>query len=431
MQNDVLERLYARRTFGIKPGLATQRALLAALGDPQEQFGCVHVAGTNGKGSVCAMLDAMIRAGGVRCGRYTSPHLVRFNERFVIDGEELADEVLAEIVDEVELAAGVVTDAGAQAPTFFECSTAIAFCAFARCGVALAVIETGLGGRLDATNVVNPLLSVITRIGLDHREWLGETLGEIAGEKAGIIKAGRPVVMGGMPDEAAEVVRARGQELGCRVVDATQVVGLAGGVGRGNGIRISGSDAEYGLVRPALAAAYQRENVVTAVAALEVLGDVLGVTWPEGSVKRGLSSVRWRGRFEVVCEEPPVVVDGAHNPDGALALRGSLKERFGKQPVGMVLGMCVEKDAAAFVHALKGVVRQAWCVDVANARNMGAGVCAELVRAEGIDGVVCDSVGGGLAAAKQWAVACEGVVVVCGSLFLVGKVLEACASSTR
>ncbi len=422
-KSDILERLYARRTFGIKPGLATQRALLDMLGNPQESFASVHVAGTNGKGSVCAMLDSMIRSAGIRCGRYTSPHLVDFNERFVIDGGPISDDELLEITAEVESAAARVEASGVQTPTFFECSTAIAFCAFSRRGVSLAVIETGLGGRLDATNVVTPLLSVITRIGLDHCEWLGDSLEEIAAEKGGIIKSGRSVVRGAMPDDAARVIDSIAMDLGCRVVDAAQSVSLTVRGGKG-GVAVSGSEQDYGIVHPSLAGAYQNENMATAVAAFEELGTLLGVTWPEGAVKKGLANVSWSGRFQVIESEPPVLLDGAHNADGARALRASIKSSFGKRKVGVVLGMCAEKDVSAFISELGGFVKHVWCVDIANPRNMGADLCAQHAKRAGLQAESIGSPKIAMDAAKEWASDCEGVIVVCGSLFLVGEFLS-------
>ena len=195
-----LERLYARRTFGIKPGLDSIRALLRELGDPQESFRVLHVAGTYGKGSVCAMLDSVLRAAGLRTGLYTSPHLVRLSERFRIGGAEISDDAFFSLLDEVEAAAARLVARGAPEPTFFETTTALCALWFARENVKLAVAEVGMGGRLDATNVFLPAVSVATRIGMDHMQYLGDTLEKIALEKAGIAKPGVPLVLGAMPD---------------------------------------------------------------------------------------------------------------------------------------------------------------------------------------------------------------------------------------
>ncbi len=419
----VIERLFARRRFGIKPGLETSRTLLERLGNPQEKFASVHVAGTNGKGSVCAMLDSMIRAAGIRSGRYTSPHLYRFNERFMIDGEIITDNELLEIAGIVERSADELSRSGLPYPTFFECSTAIAFCAFARSGVSVAVVETGLGGRLDATNLLHPMLSVITRIGRDHCEWLGDSLEAIAGEKAGIIKEGVPVVRGAMPEAAARVLDERAASLGCRMIDAERTVSLTVNRGRGS-VFVSGSDRDYGTVRPSLKGYYQCENLATAVTAFEVLGDIIGVEWPENAVTTGLETAVWHGRFQQISSSPVILLDGAHNRDGASALRRSIDAAFRGAPVALVLGMCVEKNVDDFLAEFRGVVQRIWCVDISNPRNMGAERCAEnAVRA----GMEAQSVGGvweAIRLGSEWAEEAGGVLVVCGSLFLVGEVLE-------
>ena len=194
-----LERLYARRTFGIKPGLDSIRALLRELGDPQKSFRVLHVAGTDGKGSVSTMLASVLRAAGLRAGLYTSPHLVRLSERFRVDGAEIPDDAFFALLDEVEAAAARLVARGAPEPTFFETTTALCALWFAREGVRLAVAEVGMGGRLDATNVFLPAVSVVTRIGMDHMQYLGDTIEAIAREKAGIAKPGVPLVLGAMP----------------------------------------------------------------------------------------------------------------------------------------------------------------------------------------------------------------------------------------
>ena len=266
-----LERLYARRTFGIKPGLDSIRALLRELGDPQESFRVLHVAGTDGKGSVCAMLDSVLRAAGLRTGLYTSPHLVRISERFRIGGAEIPDDAFFALLDEVEAAAARLVARGAPEPTFFETTTALCALWFAREGVKLAVAEVGMGGRLDATNVFLPAVSVITRIGMDHMQYLGDTLEKIALEKAGIAKPGVPLVLGAMPDEARAAILARAREVGAPAVFAPETVEVSRLRGdlAGQTLAVSSGAADYGRVKMRLAASYQVENSATAVAAAE------------------------------------------------------------------------------------------------------------------------------------------------------------------
>src|ERR1035437_2343900 len=216
--DDTLRRLYALRRFGLRPGLETMQAPLERPGHPERACVAIHIAGTHGKGSVASMLDAVLRAAGMRVGLYTSPHLVRFNERIRVNGVAIADDTLAALFAGLEPHLAAAAKAMGREATFFEVTTALAFRHFANARVPLVVLETGLGGRLDATNVVTPLAAVITRIGLDHMQYLGATLEAIAGEKAGIVKAGRPVVLGAMPEAARDVVAAAAQRVGARLV---------------------------------------------------------------------------------------------------------------------------------------------------------------------------------------------------------------------
>jgi len=211
---NALERLYKRQTFGIKPGLDVIRALLARLDNPERSYGVIHVAGTNGKGSVCAMIDSVLRATGCTVGLYTSPHLVSFNERFCVNGVQICDDDLFGLIEQIERISSEVADELKREPTFFECSTAMAFEYFRKKGVKLAVIEVGMGGRLDATNVVMPLVSVITRVSLEHMAYLGHDVVSIAFEKAGIIKPGKPVICGATDEKALDVMKQISKDYG-------------------------------------------------------------------------------------------------------------------------------------------------------------------------------------------------------------------------
>lgn len=418
-----LKKLYDLRTFGIKPGLDPIRGLLGGLGEPQHAFAAIHVAGTNGKGSVAAMLDAVLRAAGFRVGLYTSPHLVRFNERIRIGGVAITDEALADLFDTLEPVAATLAAQGIQA-TFFEFTTAMAFEHFRRERVQIAVVETGLGGRLDATNVVMPLVSVITRVGLDHMTYLGDTVEAIAGEKAGIVKEGRPVVCGAMPDAARDMVRRTALERHAPFVDA----GAAATVCRvsqslaGQKVSIGTENADYGTVTLRLLGRHQLENVATVIAALETIGDVGGLSILPEVVKKGLAATRWPGRLDVVSEQPPVILDGAHNPDAARVLAAALKELFKHRPVALVWGMCRDKDALGFSAELGGLVRVCWPVDLTTERSRTQAELGNIARSRGWEvrpAMLADA----LAQAEQWAQAQNGVVCIAGSLYLVGEVL--------
>lgn len=422
-----LQALFGRRQFGIKLGLDLEQALLEELGNPQRSYGIVHVAGTNGKGSVCAFLAAMLKARGFRVGMYSSPHLVRFNERFRVDGAAVEDDELPDLLNAVDAAAAAVQRQTGREATFFEYGTALAFEYFRRREVHLAVIETGLGGRLDATNVVTPLVSVITRIALDHAQYLGTTLEAIAAEKGGIIKPGRPVVCGAMPEEAGIVLRRIAKEQGCVCKDAPQSVscrvadeGIAVG---GLKLVVESQEMSYGTVTVPLLGLYQAENAATAVAAVETVYDVLGLEGDWDSVRRGLETVVWSGRCQILKTDPPVLLDGAHNPDAARALGETLRRLASRRPIGLIVGMCGDKDVAGFLRLLLPHAARCWTVPIEEPRSIDPAELARIASERGLP-VAVSTPAEALAAAQDWARAEDGLVCVAGSLFLVGQVLR-------
>lgn len=308
---DVRRFLLGLKRAGVVPGLERVRALLAELGNPHEQVPMVHIAGTNGKGSVAAMLDAMLRAAGWRVGLYTSPHLIRLGERIQVGREPVRNAELAASVEELRpvLERLVSRHGSAATPTYFEFMTALAFRHFARVGCDVAVIEAGMGGRLDATNVIIPEISVITSIGLDHMEFLGGTLEAIAVEKSGIIKPSRPVVLGRMPVGIEAVLRARA------AAHSAPVFSVADSFG----------DDPTRYPTTAAAGAYQRCNAATATLAARTLGTRWRIS--DAEIARGLSAVTWPGRWQrIECGGRLVVIDGAHNEEGARALDTNLAE---------------------------------------------------------------------------------------------------------
>ena len=377
-----LEELAARRRFGMKPGLDAIRGISAALGDPQKSFKAIHVAGTNGKGAVCAMLDAALRANGLRVGRYTSPHLVKINERFFLDGAPIGDDVLSAAAEKV---AKIAPDD----LTFFEALTAVAFLVYADAKVDCAVLETGLGGRLDATNVCVPELCVITRIGLDHCDWLGDTVEKIASEKAGIIKPHVPVVLGENLPEVRAVVEARAKEVGAPFFYAPDVA----------------SAADVPRDFP-LGGTFNRENAVTALAALKVLG--------KGDAS-GFADVVWPGRFQRV---ENFIIDGAHNPPAAHALAEALRELHLSEPLALIAGFCGDKDVGEVLSILAPFVKKGYAVRTNNPRSLSAEETAEKMRAAGIDAVAAPSLAAAISSASSAPRA-----LICGSLFLAGEAL--------
>ncbi len=426
-ENSRLSRIMSRRRFGMRPGLEAIRTVLAALGNPQDALRFIHVAGTNGKGATCALLDAVLRAAGYRVGRYTSPHLVTLNERFFLDGAPADDAALdaaaakvLDVVEELERTQGLEV-------TFFETLTAVAFVFYAAAKPDVVVLETGLGGRFDATNVVTTtLLAVITRIGLDHCDWLGTTHAAIAEEKAGILKAGRPVVCAAMPAAARAVVARVAAEKGCPFVAAEDEVSCAW--------RAPFMLAGYGArplppIRFALVGAYQRENAATALATLAALERHADFTIPEQAIMAGFEQVVWPGRCQRVEHAGVTIyVDGAHNPDGATALVGALRELGVERqgPVGLVAGYCGDKDVLGHLRIVKALAARAWATPIRNARSLAPEQTAAQMRVAGFAKVeACDDFPAALARALAWAKEARGTLVICGSLFLVAEALVA------
>ncbi len=385
---DALAWLYGTQVFGIKLGLDNTRRLLSAMGGPQDHLRFLHVAGTNGKGSTCAMLESVLRADGLRCGLYTSPHLVDFRERIRI-GEGLIGE------DDAAEGLGRLRNATAgwdHAPTFFELTTVLAAWWFAREGVDIVVWETGMGGRLDATNAVDPLVSVITPVGMDHEKWLGKTLPEIAGEKAGIIKPGVPVVSAPQPDPVRAVIESRA---------AAQDAPLTFVCEPWRGGRLG------------LAGAHQRWNAAVALAAL----DAAALAPDSASRAEGLASVAWPARFHRVGEH--MVIDGAHNPEAALALVEAWREVFGNRVARLVFGALQDKDIAGLLRLLRQIADEVWLVPVDSERGADPGDLRPAALDAGFTQVHSGSVVDALAAAR----AGDTPVLVAGSLFLAGEVL--------
>ena len=422
-----LEALYARHAGGIKLGLENVAALMEELGSPHQALAPIHVAGTNGKGSVCAMLDAVLRAhGGVTCGIYTSPHLIRFNERIRIDGVPISDADLLALLEEVDRADRIIAaKPGLRRSTFFEFTTAAALAWFQRMRARVPVVETGLGGRLDATNVVQPLLVILTAMARDHMEYLGTDLRGIAAEKAGIIKPGRPVICGLMRDEARRVVLDMARQRGAPVIDVRDVVSvkLIKESLDGQRVKVETASASYAPFTLPLLGRHQLENLAAAVAAGDYLND--SGTWllSEDRVRAGLEQVCWPGRLQVLQRDPPVVLDAAHNPAGAAVLAKALGRLLPGWPIGMVTGMASDKDAAGFMRRMAPHVARSWTVTLDNPRGLPSEEIQRLAEAAGLP---ADSapLPDALDRARDWAVAHDGAVLITGSIYLLGEVFE-------
>lgn len=429
-----LLRLYARQAHGIKPGLDSIRALLQRLGNPESGIAAVHVAGTNGKGSTCALIARGLQTLGLPIGLTTSPHLVRFNERFQINGLPISDDELQRHLDLVESTALDLEHSSSIIPTFFECAIAIAFLHFKEHGVRIAVVETGLGGRLDATNILTPLVSVITRIALDHMQYLGNSLPEIASEKAGILKPGRPAVIAAMPEEAFQTIALAAQRIGSPIIhvpDAVSVRRTRGSL-EGQAFSISSASCDYGTLKTPLAASYQSENIATAIATLELLRDRIGLPLPDNAIPTALREVSWPGRMQCVQHNPTIVLDGAHNPDGATALVHALHDaKIPKNSIALICGFCADKDIDGFFRILAPWVRRAWSVPIPNPRSLSPQDAATKASRFRIPISPASSLSDALSSAIPYASSENIPLFLCGSLFLVGQALPLFSTPTR
>jgi dihydrofolate synthase / folylpolyglutamate synthase len=401
--------LFSLERFGMKFGLANIAALCAALGDPQRTFKAIHIAGTNGKGSVTAMVDAALRAAGHRSARFTSPHLVRLEERFVIGGEEVSPGALDRSAARVRRAALDLVESGGLEclPTFFECTTAIAFDLFRDAGVEIAVLEVGLGGRLDSTNIVSPIATAIVSIDFDHQAQLGDTIASIAAEKAGIAKPGVPMVCGRVSPEALAVIAGICAERGAPLIRAGDDPELA---------------ARVDAIPLSLPGAHQRENALVALRLLETIDAdaAQGVPIDAAARRQGLSTASWPGRLETIdhggCR---VLLDAAHNPAGARALADYLRA-IAPGGVRLVFGAMKDKAVTDMLAALVPVVRTIVCTTAPGARAMPSDELAAIAKSLGM---VVQTVTDPFQAVEEGC-QCDRLVVVAGSIFLIGPVRE-------
>ena len=402
-----VEFLFSLERFGMKFGLANITTLCAALGHPQDAFPSIIVAGTNGKGSVTAMVDAALRAAGHRSARYTSPHLQRLEERFVIDGREVAPETLDAAAARIQAAVEDLVASGGLAalPTFFECTTAVAFELFREARVDVAVLEVGLGGRLDSTNVVSPVAAAIVSIDFDHEEQLGHTLASIAAEKAGVIKPGIPVVCGPLPAEALDVIAGICERQRARLIRTDADPALA---------------ARAAAMPIALAGEHQQANAAVAVRLLEAIDHEVapGLRVGADAIRAGIATVAWPGRLETVTRgDCRILLDAAHNPAGTRALASYLRQAA-PGGVTLVFGAMRDKAVREMLTALAPATAAIVCTTAQGARAMPAGELAALAGSLGLRAAaIADPV-------EAVTRACEDgrPVVVAGSIFLVGPV---------
>jgi dihydrofolate synthase/folylpolyglutamate synthase len=372
--------LNARHPHVMLPGLSRMTDLVDLLGSPQRAYPSIHITGTNGKTSTARMIDALLRAHDLRTGLYTSPHLEAYVERIAIDGAPIDPERLAEVWDEIAPLVGLVDERHEERMTFFEVGTALAFAAFADTPVDVGVIEVGLGGTWDSTNVIDAGVAVITPISLDHTELLGDSVAEIAGEKAGIIHAGATAVVGGQQPEALEVLLARCEAVGARaVVEGRDLAVLDRRLAVGGQlVTLATRAATYEDILLPLFGEHQAHNAVLALAAVEAfLG---GRPLDAEVVREGFAAATSPGRLEIVRTSPTVILDGAHNPAGAAALAAGLRESFDLGRLVVVVGMLADKDAVGFLEQLAPIVDHLVATEPASPRALPAEDLADIAR---------------------------------------------------
>ena len=428
---DPFEYLLSLEKFGIKFGLANIETLTSALGHPQKTFKSILVAGTNGKGSVTAMVDCALGKSGLRVGRYTSPHLVHLEERFAIDGAPVRTEVLSRMIEDVRTLIDKLVATGSleAPPTFFEVTTAIAFELFKRAGVQMAVLEVGLGGRLDSTNIAQPIAAAITSIDFDHEQYLGNTLAAIAAEKAGVIRRGIPVIVGPVPTEARDVLVSMCDLAGAEFIEADANVRIKSKIEDGRTIlHLRTPTRDYGWVPLGLRGDHQVPNTLVAVRLLEELGRIVNV--PAESIVAGIRDVKWAGRLQMV-EVPDgrrVLLDAAHNPAGAWVLASYLKREF-PEPLPIVFGAMRDKDVALMLKNLLPAASAMVMTEAATPRAHSAAELAQIARKIAPKAKIDVEPDPKRALERAWR-RCP-VACVAGSIFLVGDILGALGPSVR
>ena len=415
--DEALTYIHGVSNFFCKPGLERISALCDMMGHPERGLKFIHVAGTNGKGSFCAMMDSVLRVAGYKVGLYTSPYICEFNERIRINGENIPNDTLCELTEYVKQFADEMEDS----PTEFELITAIALEYFNREAVDVVVLEVGMGGRFDSTNIIrHPLLSVITGVALDHTAFLGDTVEKIAGEKAGIIKDGSPVLYGGEDDVAREVIKARAKALGSDYYE-TDYASL-----KIKKADLSGAKFDYkanNSLQISLLGLYQPQNAAIVLDAISILNKS-GFTVQSDDARSGLAKAKWRARFEIIERCPLVIFDGAHNPQGIRASVDSIKAYFGKKKVVVFTGVLKDKDYTTIAKALSEVADEAFTITPDNPRALSGEDYVAVLKEFGISATPCDSISKALSLGKAAAKEKDTALCCLGSLYTYIEVIN-------
>ena len=414
---EALEYIHGVNWTFCKPGLDRIRELCEKLGNPQNKLKFVHVAGTNGKGSFCSMIESILRKAGYKTGLYTSPYIKEFNERMRVGGKNIENDVLADITTRVRPIADSMTDK----PTEFELITAVAFQYFYESGCDVVVLEAGMGGRLDSTNIIRePLLSVITGIALDHTDYLGDTVEKIAAEKAGIIKDQAPILYGGDDDAAREVIRNTANERGSKFydIDYDDIKKLKSD--------LAGSIFDYKThsgVKIKLLGLYQPKNAAEVIEAVEILRS-RGLNISESALLEGLANAEWIARFEILSKNPLIIFDGAHNPQGISSATRSIKHYFKDEKIYVLSGVLRDKDYDFIAGELATVAERAFTMTPQSPRALKAEDYAKVLDSYGVASSAYDTIEGAMNAAISAAKANGKPLVCLGSLYTYADVIK-------
>lgn len=418
--DEALKFIHGINSLFCNPGLERTRELCRALGNPQDKLKFIHIAGTNGKGSTSAMLDSILRKAGFKVGLYTSPFVLKFNERIRVDGESISDEELCRLVELVRPIAEAMEDR----PTEFELITAIAFEHFKRCGCDLVVLECGLGGRFDATNLISTsVLSIITGISLDHTAILGDTIEKIASEKAGIIKSGVPLILGGESPKAEAVISCEAEKKGAPVskIDYSRI--------KIKKADLCGTEFDFGDwkgVNLSLLGTYQPRNAAVVLTAVEKLREG-GFDISDTAVFSGLKEAKWMARFEIIGKDPTIIFDGAHNAEGISAARKSIEAYLGKRDVIVVSGVLRDKEYEKIAADIAAVSKEVYTISPPSPRAMSAADYAEVLLKKGAFATPCHSMSEAISLAKKSAKKQKKHVFILGSLYTYAEAISVVA----
>ena len=411
-----LEEMYSLHRFGIKLGLDVISRILKNLGDPHRRFSCIHIAGTNGKGSIASGLAHILHASGFSVGLYTSPHLLKFNERIVVNHVQISDKDIVDTYQAVKSACD--TD---REPTFFEYTTAMALHYFAKSRVDWAVIETGMGGRLDATNILNPEISIISNISLEHRSYLGNTISDITREKAGIIKSNTPVITGVTQKSAIAVVEAAAAKMSAPLYRLGRDFRVRR---KGKGwFSYSGMDNQWQNMRTGLRGNHQIDNAALVLAACEILRNK-NVPITLETIRHSLDSYQWPGRLEILPTSPPILIDGAHNLMSARVLGNYFRDELSDEKITLVIGVLDDKPYQSILQSLLPHCRRVILTEPKIDRRLSPEKMMDLAKSLVPDTEIVLDVG----AAVRHAISTtppDGMVCIAGSLYVVGEAKQA------